>query len=356
MNTAIYTILNINNRQLITGVTNDFNIDVNVLEPTQSKILLTENDALNVEQGSIIYIKRENSDTRKINNSGPTNFIFSGIVSGIENNYATLAPIDNFFAYNVIFTTQSGDDLQSHFINDFFRSSDSDYLSQIAMISDGTKIRFDDVSESRYDNVQLNDILLDYFKKYGVYPLLTGFDRKTYIPTYTYMHSKNIYSFSDNVASIFNWKVVLSPVKYEHTGVNIIYTSQLRDPNPAHYFYILNDGTITSSFVGINKPFNISKVLIDDISNDGTIATPESAASDALKKMQYSHNIQFDVDMFSNIYDDSIINNLGAYVNIKYKNNLLKSVFSGYTIKSGESLITLKFGNQNVGITSIFKK
>lgn len=341
----------LNGTQLLSGLSKDWNINVDVTTKMTSTITVSSTFQ-NVPIGGVIIVKM-------IRQKG---FLTIGVITGYENNKITFNGIDQVLDGSFRMTSvYSGSSIEQNIIDKYNQIMNSYYTNNVMNFTSGSSTPFYHTQEleHRYNDIKLYDWFLESFTSYRLcYHIASVNDG--YRPQIDWRVSNNYYAFKDNTTRIKNWNVVVKPAQADKNAIDIWHRA---DPLNSTRWYISEDGVITNSLntsnvrqpVVFDEAYCIEDLTDGDVPED--LPTDKEAAASKLSSTLYSHDISFDVDFDDkNVFSIDMLNELGAKTLIQYKSKSYNSIFSGWSFSSNTNLITLKFGNNRSTIPSLIKK
>lgn len=347
----VFYIRSLDGSILLSGQSKDWKLDIDVTTKTTSTITVSS-DFQNVPIGGVIIVKM-------LRQKG---FMTVGVITGYENNKIVFNGIDQILDGSFRMTSvYSGSSIEQDIVSQFEQIANSFYTHNIVNFSvgSGTSFYHTQELEHRYNNVKLYDWFLESFSSYRACYHIETINNQ-YKPQIDWHVSNNLYIFKDNTTRIKNWNVIVKPGQADKNAIDVWHRA---DPLNKTRWYITDDGIITNSLYtsGVREPIVFEdSYCIEDLTDGETptnLPTDKEAAGSKLSASTYSHDISFDVDLDDqNIFNIEMLNDLGAKAFIMYKGRKYNSIFSGWTLSSNNTMITLKFGNNRSTIPALIKR
>jgi len=282
--------------------------------------------------------------------------IFIGVIESeeIDNSYKiNCRDLYNLIDFDIPTTRQSGTNVQQHMKN----------LLNLHLLGDPTKalvgIDVNIVGNPISWIYQPNDPpavsnFLDYFvnifKKYEVFwePVDLYYDSSNHIHMRTEIkRNLNIINLKNNTVDFANWSVYYMPGNVDKPNKLMIYdkhsTENMESPVLLSVWYMRRDGNLTQN--PNDNVFFPTRNIVDFY--DGQASNPPTFLEMAQSKLagsQYSHEIEFDVNLDSKlIYVPNL--KIGTKANIVFTNDLYSSILTGYKLTAASKWVSLHFGN-----------
>lgn len=332
----------------------DFSINTDYL--TNEKSSFTAREQVEADSGDFLIAKPINvSDIE-------TNVLFFGVIDSFEANNIIACDIYDLVNLSFAATSKTGQSAEIHIknlINKYLMADSSKNISQYFNITSSGSTAFSYQPSDPPTDTNLNDYLINMFKKYNVLWSFDSFsqsnDGTIVINTKIYKET-NSFQIKNNINEFVNWEFYINEAGFGSENMLLIInntTSDSENPNIRNTFYLETDGNIVNTLTNNVLTPTRHKIYIFDTEEQDPPTDLEIAMSE-LSGNLYSHEISFNIPIKNNILSFSSLK-IGNLFNIVNANVIYRSVLTGFEITGANSFIKLKFGHVRSTMKEVLK-
>ena len=347
-------------------------IDRDYLTNAQSKF--TNIDQCEFSQGDFILV-RDSKDMvytsfNKSQDDIQDNYVkpfYFGVIDSYEDGSFVCCDIYNLVNFEFVKTNMTGVNLGDHLmgltyiyllydVSKNMPQDGFDWSGQFVIdVDPSAVVSYAFTYEENPSVSNLLDFFIEAFDKYGVvweidhiefYPE-SNYNKPAFL-IYTIIKQKqNHLQIKDNSNYFTNWDVYVSPQNYGFENKLLIVDADMSEAyringSTLATYYITMDGTITQVLSDAVYQPTKTKIYLYDI-YDSSAPYYDEVAQSELTRTDYSHEITVDMKK-----DNPLINmndlDIGTQASIMYQGNVYNSMLTGYSMKSGSDIVSLKFG------------